>query len=105
LGHRFRGTRALTRDISAAIARCELTHLARVAIDIEIARRQHEAYERALSDLGCTVHRLAAGAGDDEMPDSGSSRTRRSCSTSSRTSEDCSCGRWMPESWRRPRVA
>jgi dimethylargininase len=59
--------RALTRDISPAIARCELTHLERTPIDIEIARRQHEAYERALSDLGCTVHRLAGG---DDMPDS-----------------------------------
>jgi dimethylargininase len=65
-----RGPTALTRSISAAISRCELTYLGRVPIDIDIARRQHEAYERALSDLGCTVHRLAAGAGDDEMPDS-----------------------------------
>jgi dimethylargininase len=61
---------ALTREISSAIARCELTHLERTPIDIEIARRQHEAYERTLSDLGCTVHRLAASPGDDEMPDS-----------------------------------
>jgi dimethylargininase len=61
---------ALTREVSAAIARCELTHLARTPIDIEIARRQHAAYERTLSDLGCTVHRLAGGPGDDEMPDS-----------------------------------
>ncbi len=58
---------ALTRDISPAITRCELTHLERTPIDIEVARRQHEAYERTLSDLGCTVHRLAGG---DDMPDS-----------------------------------
>ena len=65
-----RSATALTRDVSAAIARCELTHLERAPIDVEIARRQHEAYERTLSDLGCTVHRLAGGPGDDEMPDS-----------------------------------
>jgi dimethylargininase len=70
LGNQLLGTRALTRDVSAAIARCELTHLERAPIDFEIARRQHEAYERTLSDLGCTVHRLAAGPGDDDMPDS-----------------------------------
>lgn len=70
MANRFPGTRALTRGVSAAIARCELTHLERSPIDIEIARRQHEAYERTLSDLGCSVHRLAAGPDDDEMPDS-----------------------------------
>ncbi len=58
---------AFTRDISPAIAHCELTHLERVAIDLEVARTQHECYERALSELGCRVHRLAAG---DDMPDS-----------------------------------
>jgi dimethylargininase len=58
---------ALTREISPAIAQCELTHLERVPIDLDIARQQHESYERALSDLGCSVHRLAA---SDDMPDS-----------------------------------
>lgn len=58
---------ALTREVSPAIARCELTHLLRVPIDFEVARQQHESYERALSDLGCSVHRLAA---SDDMPDS-----------------------------------
>jgi dimethylargininase len=58
---------AITRDISPAIAQCELTHLDRVPIELETARRQHEAYERALSGAGCTVHRLAGG---DDMPDS-----------------------------------
>lgn len=58
---------AITRDISPAIAQCELTHLDRVPIDLETARQQHEAYERALSGAGCTVHRLAGG---DDMPDS-----------------------------------
>jgi dimethylargininase len=58
---------AFTRDISAALAHCELTHLPRVPIDVALARRQHEAYERALSEAGCAVHRLDAG---DDMPDS-----------------------------------
>ena len=58
---------ALTRDVSPAIAQCELTHLSRVAIDLDKARAQHEDYERALSTLGCAVHRLASGPG---MPDS-----------------------------------
>jgi len=49
------------------MANCELTHLPRVAIDLDRARAQHEDYERALADLGCTVHRLPSGP---EMPDS-----------------------------------
>jgi dimethylargininase len=58
---------ALTREISGAIARCELTHVARSPIDLEAARRQHEEYERCLSALGCAVLRLDAG---DDMADS-----------------------------------
>jgi dimethylargininase len=59
--------RALTREISPAIDRCELTHRAREPIDLARARRQHRAYEAALTALGCTVTRLPA---DDDMPDS-----------------------------------
>src|SRR3954452_24961563 len=58
---------ALTREISSAIARCELTHLAREPIDLARARAQHQEYERALESLRCTVRRLPA---DDSMPDS-----------------------------------
>jgi dimethylargininase len=58
---------ALTRAISPAIVRCELTHLTRVPIDLDRARTQHAAYERALAAMGCAVERLEAG---DEMPDS-----------------------------------
>ena len=50
---------ALTRDVSPALGRCELTHLPRVAIDAGIAHAQHAAYEAALEALGCTVVRLA----------------------------------------------
>src|SRR6478672_9762243 len=48
---------ALTRDISPAIEHCELTHLERTTIDLARARAQHEAYERALRELGCEVRR------------------------------------------------
>lgn len=58
---------ALTREISPAIVRCELTHVPRVPIDIARARVQHRAYESVLESLGCRVTRLPA---DDEMPDS-----------------------------------
>jgi dimethylargininase len=57
---------ALTREISPAIDRCELTHLARRPIDLERARRQHADYEDALARLGCRVVRLAA---DADLPD------------------------------------
>jgi dimethylargininase len=49
------------------LANCELTHLARTPIDLDVARAQHAAYEQALQDAGCTVERLAAAP---EMPDS-----------------------------------
>ncbi len=58
---------ALTRDVSAAIGRCELTHLPRETIDVALARRQHRAYEEALTRLGCEVRRLDAGL---DLPDS-----------------------------------
>ncbi len=49
---------ALTRQVSPAIVRCELTHLPRKPIDLERARAQHRQYEEALRRLGCTVERL-----------------------------------------------
>ena len=58
---------ALTRDVSARLGECELTHLARVPIDVERARAQHDAYEALLGRLGCRVERLAGGP---DMPDS-----------------------------------
>jgi len=58
---------ALTREISPAIDRCELTHLSRTPIDLVVARAQHEQYEQALRELGCTVQRLSSG---DDQPDS-----------------------------------
>ena len=57
---------AITREVSSAFDRCQLTHLPRAPIDIERARVQHAAYEWALVELGCTVRRLDSGA---DMPD------------------------------------
>ena len=58
---------AITREISDAFERCELTHLARQPIDLANARRQHDAYEKALVGAGCRVDRIPA---TDDMPDS-----------------------------------
>lgn len=58
---------AITRAVSPALARCELTHLSREPIDAGRAAAQHAEYERALEALGLEVGRLAA---DPELPDS-----------------------------------
>lgn len=50
---------AFTRDVSPAIAHCELTHVARSPINVEVARAQHRAYETLLTTLGCDVRRVA----------------------------------------------
>ena len=57
---------ALTRDVSPAMDRCELSHLARSPIDHARAVAQHAAYEQCLMELGCRVHRVPA---DASMPD------------------------------------
>jgi dimethylargininase len=58
---------AITREVSPAIAACELTHLEREPIDLALAREQHRRYEEALAALGCEVRRLAT---DPALPDS-----------------------------------
>jgi dimethylargininase len=60
-------TIALTRPIPDALPACELTHLERVPIDVDRARVQHAVYERALTELGCTVVSLPAA---HDLPDS-----------------------------------
>jgi dimethylargininase len=57
---------AITREISASIVNCELTHLRRQPIDLELARRQHRQYKQALQALGCQVIALPEQA---ELPD------------------------------------
>jgi len=49
---------AITRAVSRALERCELTHLPRRPIDLALARRQHAAYEQALREAGCEVRQL-----------------------------------------------
>jgi dimethylargininase len=58
---------AVIRPVSAAMVRCELTHVARVPIDIELAARQHTAYAGQLEALGCRLIEVAPAA---DMPDS-----------------------------------
>lgn len=58
---------AITREVSPSIAKCELTHLVREAIDVRNARLQHRQYERCLADFGCRIHRLPVEA---SLPDS-----------------------------------
>ncbi|HZS03798.1 MAG TPA: dimethylargininase [Blastocatellia bacterium] len=58
---------AITREVSPALAACELTHLAREPIDVSVARAQHWQYEQYLVALGCIVHQLRA---EPELPDS-----------------------------------
>jgi dimethylargininase len=57
---------AVTRPVSASLAECALTHLERVAIDLDRARHQHALYEDALRSLGVRVLRAPAA---DDLPD------------------------------------
>jgi dimethylargininase len=58
---------AITRKVSPALGRCELTHLERRKIDVARAAVQHLAYGHCLERLGCHVVSLPA---EPEMPDS-----------------------------------
>ena len=58
---------AITRGVSPAIGRCELTHLNRTPIDIDVAKAQHALYEAVLGELGCRVQHLDEEPG---LPDS-----------------------------------
>lgn len=60
-------TIAILREVSPAIEHCELTHLSRQPIDVDLARLQHHRYEEALKSLGCQVERLPA---EPDLPDS-----------------------------------
>lgn len=50
--------RALIREVSPDLARCELTYLERVPIDSERARGEHRGYAQALRALGCELQWL-----------------------------------------------
>ena len=58
---------AITHEVSPNMGQCEITHIPRQDIDIELARSQHIQYERALMELGCQVKRLSEQPG---LPDS-----------------------------------
>src|SRR5919109_3029572 len=58
---------AITREISPRFNECEITHIERTPIDLELARTQHRAYVNALKDLRCDVIELPAEA---DLPDS-----------------------------------
>jgi dimethylargininase len=58
---------AITRKVSPAIIRCELTHLQRQSIELPTAIAQHAAYEQALCELGVQVLSLPA---EPDLPDS-----------------------------------
>lgn len=58
---------AITREVSPNIGQCELTHLDRQPIDLDLARSQHHQYEAALHELGCEVHSLSV---EPDLPDS-----------------------------------
>jgi len=58
---------AITRGVSPHIGHCELTHLQRNRIDVELAKIQHQQYEKNLTELGCILHQLPA---EPNLPDS-----------------------------------
>jgi dimethylargininase len=58
---------AITREISPRFAECEITHIERTPIDLNLARAQHRAYVHALAELGCEVVELLA---EPDLPDS-----------------------------------
>jgi dimethylargininase len=53
---------AIVRDVSPALARCELTYREREAIDLERAVGEHAGYVRVLRELGLEVVSLPADA-------------------------------------------
>jgi dimethylargininase len=58
---------AITRGVSPAIVRCELSFIDRQSIDLARARQQHQAYEVLLAKLGARVISLPA---EPNLPDS-----------------------------------
>ena len=49
---------AFVREVAESLARCELSHLAREAIDAARARQQHARYVAELTSLGCHIEWL-----------------------------------------------
>jgi len=57
---------AYTREVSPALADCELTHLEREPLDVAGARAEHAVYESVLERLGARVRRLPS---TPQLPD------------------------------------
>ncbi len=60
-------TIAITRDVSPRFNECEITHIDRTPIDLDVARVQHHGYVQTLKELGCAVLELPA---EPDLPDS-----------------------------------
>jgi len=58
---------AITRDVSPRFNECELTHIDRTPIDVNVARSQHHGYVQAIKELGYAVLELPA---EPDLPDS-----------------------------------
>lgn len=58
---------AITREVSPRFDECEITHIERTPIDLNVARIQHHTYVNALRGLGCDVIELSA---EPDLPDS-----------------------------------
>jgi dimethylargininase len=58
---------AITREVSSRFNECEITHIDRSPINLDIARRQHREYTMALSQIGCQVIELPE---QRDLPDS-----------------------------------
>jgi len=60
-------TLAITREVCSRFNECEITHIDRVPIDVNVARAEHHQYVKALKQLGCQVIELPEEPG---LPDS-----------------------------------
>ena len=60
-------TVAITRTVSPRFNECEITHIDRTPINVNIARAQHQEYINSLASLGCQIVELPA---ETDLPDS-----------------------------------
>ena len=58
---------AITREVSPRFNECEITHIERTLIDLNVARAQHHEYVNVLKKLGCEVIELPS---EVDLPDS-----------------------------------
>ena len=58
---------AITREVSSRFNECEITHIDRAPIDVNVARAEHHEYIKALKQLGCQVIELPE---EPDLPDS-----------------------------------